>query len=242
MTRKIAPIDSGAAEIDRIRNEYSRRAREVASDYYGWNRPVNRFFHAQTCADCIDALARHEMFPCDGMWMADIGCGVGNWLLEFAQWGAFSDQLAGIDLDENRIESARRKLPAAALHVGDARRLPWPAARFDAVSQFTVFTSILDPIVKRTIASEMLRVLKPGGVVLWYDFRYNNPRNPMVKGIEADEIRALFPDCRVDLERVTLAPPVARAVVPLSFIAALLLQKIPFLRTHYLGIIRKNIG
>ena len=128
------------------------------------------------------------------------------------------------------------------LHLGDARRLPWPAARFDVVSQFTVFTSILDPAVKRAVASEMLRVLKPGGVVLWYDFRYNNPRNPMVKGIEADEIRALFPDCRVDLERVTLAPPVARAVVPLSFIAALLLQKIPFLRTHYLGIIQKNIG
>lgn len=30
----------------------------------------------------------------------------------------------------------------------------------------------------------MLIVLKNDGIVLWYDFRYNNPNNLDVKGIE----------------------------------------------------------
>ena len=83
-------------------------------------------------------------------------------------------------------------------------------------------------------------MLKPGGVVLWYDFRFNNPRNLEVRGIEAAEIRSLFPECSVDLKKVTLAPPLARRVVPISWTSAELLEKLPFLRTHYLGVIRKS--
>ena len=36
----------------------------------------------------------------------------------------------------------------------------------------------------------------------------DNPRNPNVRGIRADEIRALFPRCDISLRRVTLAPPI----------------------------------
>jgi hypothetical protein len=74
----------------------------------------------------------------------------------------------------------------------------------------------------------------------WNDFRVDNPRNRNVAGIRASEIRALFPGCTVDLHSVTLAPPLARAIVPLSWAGALMLESLPFLRTHYLGIIRKQ--
>ena len=50
--------------------------------------------------------------------------------------------------------------------------------------QSTCFTSILDQEMKKSIAREVLRVLKDEGIILWYDFRYNNPKNPDVKGIE----------------------------------------------------------
>ena len=53
----------------------------------------------------------------------------------------------------------------------------------------------------------MLRVVKPQGLILWYDFRYNNPRNPNVQGIGATEIRGLSPGRQVELRKVTLAPP-----------------------------------
>jgi hypothetical protein len=47
--------------------------------------------------------------------------------------------------------------------------------------------------------------------VLWYDFTYNNPRNPDVRGVPLARVRQLFPQSRVTARRVTLAPPLARA-------------------------------
>lgn len=230
--------EENSAEVERIRSEYQRRAREIAPDFYSWGRPANHFLHCQTCRAAIGALQREKMFPLEGLAAADIGCGSGSWLLEFSQWNAA--RLSGIDLDETRIGQARAKLPRADLHVGDAGHLPWAGESFDVVSQFTLFTSILDSHLKRNIAAEMLRILKPSGAILWYDFRVNNPGNPNVRGIPAAEIRSLFPDCVVKLTAVTLAPPIARRVVPLSWIAGLMLECVPVLRTHYLGIIRKR--
>jgi len=147
----------------------------------------------------------------------------------------------GSDLSAERIERARRRLPSADLHLGDAQQLPWGESVFDLVCQFTVFTSVLHEGVKARIAQEMLRVLKPSGVILWYDFRYNNPHNANVRAIESREIHRLFSDCDVKLQKVTLAPPLARALVDASWTAMLLLEKIPCLRTHYLGLIRKRL-
>ena len=228
------------AEAARIRAEYAQRARQIPADFYAWSRPVNRFFHAGVCGAAIDALVARGAFPLDGLSVADIGCGTGTWLLEFAQWGAAPKRMAGIDLNDDRIERAKTRLPDADLRVGDASALPWPDARFDIVSQFTVFTSVLDPEMKRRIAAEMLRVLKPGGAILWYDFRFGNPRNAMVRGVGADEIRRLFPGCRVALKSITLAPPLARGIVPRTALGAMVLEQIPLLRTHYLGIIYRN--
>jgi SAM-dependent methyltransferase len=143
-------------------------------------------------------------------------------------------------LDERRIQEARLRLPGADIVCGDAEHLPWADSSMDIVCQLTMMTSILDPGVKRLVAAEMLRVLKPGGHILWYDFRVDNPKNPSVRGIGAREIRELFPHCSIYLRLLTLAPPIARVVVPLSWIAGLMLEKLPFLRTHYIGMICKD--
>jgi SAM-dependent methyltransferase len=231
-------VDAGASEIQRIRAEYERRKREVPRDFYSWGRSPNCFHHTQLVRAAIAELTRENMFPLENRRVADIGCGTGRWLLEFAQWDA--NDLHGIDLDEFQIQRAKQRFPLADLHAGDARRLPWEDNSFDLVSQFTLFTSILSETVKKQIAQEMVRVLKPCGVIVWFDFRFDNPRNRSVRGIGSDEIHSLFPDCAIRLRRVTLAPPLARLVVPISWIAASLLEKVPLLRTHNLGIIRKR--
>lgn len=241
MRQLLHTADERDTVVQRVRSEYERRARELPVHFYSWNRAVNLFFHTETVRVCIEMLLQEGLFPLNEQKVADIGCGVGTWLLEFAQWGADPHSLAGIDLSENRVFRARRRLPEADLWTGDACDLPWPDGSFDLVTQFTLFTSILSTPVKQRIAAEMLRVLKPGGAVLWYDFRFNNPRNLNVRAIEVDEIRSLFPNCTVRLERMTLAPPIARRIVPVSWILALFLEKISFLRTHYLGIIRKPV-
>ena len=106
--------------------------------------------------------------------------------------------------------------------------------------QSTVFTSILDARMKEELASEMCRVLKPDGSILWCDYHMNNPRNPDVKGVKRPEIHALFPKCEIRLQRITLAPPLARLVAPYSWLLCYFLSKLPWLCTHYIGVIRKH--
>ncbi|MDI6792500.1 MAG: hypothetical protein QME81_06490 [bacterium] len=47
--------------------------------------------------------------------------------------------------------------------------------------------------MRQRIASEMLRVLKPDGI-LWYDFHMDNPKNTDVKGVKKKEVKQLFPN------------------------------------------------
>jgi hypothetical protein len=94
--------------------------------------------------------------------------------------------------------------------------------------------------MKQQVASEMLRVVRRDGLILWYDYHVNNPWNPDVQGIKKREISCLFAGCDIDLRRVTLAPPLARWIAPRSWLLAYLLEKIPLLCTHYIGIIRKR--
>ena len=39
----------------------------------------------------------------------------------------------------------------------------------------------------------MWRWVRPGGGVLWYDFTFDNPRNPDVRGVPLARVRELFP-------------------------------------------------
>ena len=105
--------------------------------------------------------------------------------------------------------------------------------------QFTVFTSILDYSMKQKIAQEMLRVLKPDGIIIWYDYWISKPTNPDVKGVGKQEIKKPFPNCKFEFYRITLAPPIARVLVPVSWILCELLEKLKIFNTHYLEVIKK---
>jgi hypothetical protein len=127
------------------------------------------------------------------------------------------------------------------IQQGNAAKLQLPDQMFDLVLQSTVFTSVLDYGTKQQMAAEMCRVLKPDGLILWYDYHMNNPRNPDVKGVRLREIKALFPACEIRLERITLAPPIARRVAPYSWLLCYFLSKIPWLCSHYIGVIRPTV-
>ena len=224
-------------EAQRILAEYQRREREIGRDYYAVTRPENLFIrHGQQRA-LLDALVRASALPLAPKRILEIGCGLGKWIAMLEEFGADRDRIAGIDLDAARIAEARARFPGADLRAGDATSLPWADHSFDLVLQSLVFTSILDPTVRRSVAAQMVRVLDRGGAILWYDFTYDNPANPHVRGLRAAEIKQLFPGCRIDLRRVTLAPPLARRLVPVSWLAASLIDRLRILNTHYFGVI-----
>ena len=161
-------------------------------------------------------------------------------LREFLPLGAQPENLHGIDLLSDRIESAKSISPNIDFRCGSAETIPYDNNMFDIVMQFTVFTSIMDVGMKKKIASEMLRVLKPHGIILWYDYHMDNPKNPDVKGVKKREIYELFPGCDIYLKRITLAPPLTRVIAPYSWLLCYLLEKLKILNTHYLGVIRKH--
>ncbi|QQR73851.1 MAG: class I SAM-dependent methyltransferase [Holophagales bacterium] len=230
-----------ADEVARIRGEYERRRREIPVDFYARWRPENLFArHSQERA-LLTGLRRERVLPLGDQRILEVGCGDGDWLGIFAEFGAAPENLAGIDLDEARISVARARYPRSDLRTGEASHLPWADESFDLVAQSTVFSSILSDQMKRDVASEMLRVLRPGGVIVWYDFFVNNPANPHVRGVRRSEVEGLFGGCRGRLVRTTLAPPLARWLVPRSWAAATLLASLRVLDTHFLGVLRKEI-
>ena len=171
----------------------------------------------------------------------EIGCGSGSNLLELIALGFSPRNLIGNELLLDRVSMARERLPAAVeLLSGDASRLDLAPSSFDIVYQSTVFTSLLDPEFQERLAARMWDWARPGGRVLWYDFTFDNPSNPDVRGVALPRIRELFPDGRIVARRVTLAPPINRRVSRIHPSLYTVFNLLPFLRTHLLCWIGKR--
>ncbi len=170
----------------------------------------------------------------------EVGCGSGDNLVELILLGFSSKNLAGIELIEERFETAKNRLPSAVnLIYGDALKVH-SDERYDIVYQSTVFSSILDEKFQSELAEKMISWVRPGGGILWYDFIFNNPRNKDVHGIKFSSLKKLFPGCGVIKYRVTLAPPLGRKVVKISPWFYSILSTIYPLRTHLLCWIYKK--
>jgi ubiquinone/menaquinone biosynthesis C-methylase UbiE len=180
------------------------------------------------------------VFPEVGDQCLEIGFGTLGWLGTLMSWGLRETDLHGIELDAARATKAHEALPTADLRIGDATKLPWEVGSFHLVVASTVFTSVLDVRVRGLIADEIMRVLAPGGALLWYDFAANNPRNPNVRKVNRKELRELFPRLSGEVKSITLAPPLARFVAPKSWVLATMLEGIPFLRTHLIAVLIKK--
>jgi ubiquinone/menaquinone biosynthesis C-methylase UbiE len=205
-----------------------------------YRRPHEPPLVIETLERCVrTALLGAGVFPLTGKSIYDAGCGAGGWLGRYLAWGAQPHRLTGVDLTPERIAHARATLPeSVTLRVDDASASGLPDQSQDLVSAYVVFSTILDPAVRQRLANEMVRVKKPGGAIIWYDLRIDNPRNRHVCGIRASEVRALFAGRDVRLASVTLEPHIARFVAPRSPRAYRMLSHIPALHSHYLGIIR----
>ena len=236
----VSPRLAGAmGEEDRIREKYARR--KPNDSRYSWFNPGQVFMLQERERRVLELLKQAGVDSLADTNVLEIGCGQGAWLRDLIQWGAQPANLTGLELLADRAEEARRLCPAGVkVLCGSASQLEFPADSFDIVLQSTVFTSIQDEGLKQQVAAEMMRVVRPSGVILWYDFRFNNPRNPDVTGVGRKEISRLFPGCKIDLSSITPAPPLVRIMAPWSWLSCHLLGKVPWFRTHYLGVIRKH--
>ncbi len=234
--------ETPSTDLDRLRREYAGRQQRLAgSDIYSPFNLSNLFILQQRQRAALALLRRLGQSPLADKDILELGCGSGGVLLEYLGYGASPYRLHGCDLLLDRLHEAHRCLPHLPLVCADGQNLPYPAGAFDLELQYTAFSSILDDQVKANLAREMLRTLRPGGLILWYDF-WLNPTNPQTLGIRPVEIRRLFPNCHYIFCKITLAPPLTRRLVPFSWSLALFLEKLRIFNTHYLAAIRPAPG
>jgi ubiquinone/menaquinone biosynthesis C-methylase UbiE len=227
-------------EIERLRHVYATQYNPDPQDRnYLWH-PLNpvSIYYRQAQERAIADLFRGNELSLAKLHVLDIGCGNGGLLRFLASLGASPDQLNGIDLMNYRITAARQLAPPGlALLVANAETLPYPERCFDLVVQFTVFSSILDAQLRQRVATEMMRVLKTGGHILWYDLY--KTRNTTLHGVTIPEIKLLFPRMEVRyLQR--LHPIYATQILRRSRLLSAFWENLPVLpKTHYLILLRK---
>jgi MPBQ/MSBQ methyltransferase len=112
----------------------------------------------------LAALVRAALGPREGRAAGralDVGCGTGFATALLLDLGYTTH---GLDLSPALLAVARARLPRARLVEGDARRLPYAAAAFDAVVCCGSTLSFVPDA--RAALAEIARVLVPGGRVL----------------------------------------------------------------------------
>src|SRR3954470_22033799 len=95
----------------------------------------------------------------------DVGAGVGHWGRLLSRVLDPSATVVGVDPEPQWVSEASARAPDErfSYRVGAAEALPFGAASFDPVTCQTVLIHVRDPAVA---IAEMLRVVRPGGVVL----------------------------------------------------------------------------
>ncbi len=227
------------AEIERIKSVYADYAQDE-SVLRRWREPYsNRLIIGERQAALEELLRRNGFLPLSGRRILDVGCADASQLARLREWGALSADLTGVDLLPDRVAAAQRAHPEFNITCCNAEKLPFDDESFDLVVCFVVLSSVLNDGVRRNIAAEIRRVLRSGGAVLWYDFRYRNPYNRNVRPVTGVELERLFPSYRKALKTVTVLPPLARRLGRLAATLYPLLRRLPLLRTHILGLLIK---
>ena len=228
------------SEVDRLQEVYREYAfRGFGRSKWSPTNKGNQAIRAECQRNLRGLLQTAGFFPLASRRILDLGCGSGERLAGFEDWGARPENLYGIDLIPDRIRAARRNFPQFTFELANAEELPFADGTFHLVAVFTVITSILDDRMLANVCREMTRVLVHGGAVAWYDFRINNPLNRHVRSISRSRIQNLFPAFEINLETISLLPPLARRLGPFTKLLYPPLASIPFLRSHNLGILIK---
>lgn len=105
-----------------------------------------------------------------GIHLLDVGCGTGRFL-RAARLAYPAMKIAGLDLSHAYLNEARRHvrgLRPVELIAANAEAIPLPDSSQDIVTSVFLFHE-LPPEVRRRVAAEMARVLKPGGLLVFID-------------------------------------------------------------------------
>jgi SAM-dependent methyltransferase len=165
----------------------------------------------------------HRLPSPKGLHVLDVATGTGNLAIPLARAGAI---VTGVDIAPNLLVQARERAATEGLEItfdeGDAEQLPYADTSFDQV--VSMFGAMFAPRPE-LVASELARVLKPGGLLAMANwnpagftgkmFRLNSSHVPPPPGIPAP---ALWGDETTVRER--LSPwftDIQTEIIPIDF-------------------------
>lgn len=229
------------SERERIQTIYAERDRLGKKGEHAWHIPVAAYQDSIKRRLLTRALQKSIGNELSDVSALDVGCGIGGFLRMLVEYGANPTRLVGTEFLQDRLETARLMSPSGITwHLGGLDQDF--GGDFDLVCAQTVFTSILDDALRKNLADKMWEHLKPGGWVLVFDFRYNNPSNKNVRKVTRKELLKWWPSTQTYYFTDMLAPPLARLFVSNSWlIVELITLLVPFLRSHFVYVVRKPI-
>jgi len=118
----------------------------------------------------------------------DVACGSGKLTVELARVAGPEGRVVGVDFSPQMLEVARRDHPGIEFLEGDALKLPFDNAEFDASTIAFGLRNLSDPIAG---LREMRRIVKPGGRSVVLEF-VRPPQN-LVGGAYRLYLRTLLP-------------------------------------------------
>jgi SAM-dependent methyltransferase len=209
-----------------LTSDYERIMAEGYRDRWASSNPGNREIHLERDA-VLTSLTRRAL-PARPLRVLDLGCGS----LSILPASIVVDLRIGVDLLVQRLIDLRSAGNETPTVNGDGAHLPFPDDTFDLVVLSTMMTSVLDDGVRRSVATEVVRTLRVGGAVLWYDMRMPNPGNKATRAIGRGELKRLFPSLNGEIRSLTVVPFVARRLGKLTSKGYALLRRIPPARSH----------
>ena len=161
--------------------------------------------------------------------LLDIGCGTGRTLHQIARTHP-TMRLHGVDLSPAYMKLARKRLEDVAeltLAVENAESLPWADATFDIVTSVYLFHE-LPRNARRNVVREMLRVVKPGGLVVIEDSAQPSESpdlDPVLRGFPRDFHEPFYEDYLEDdlgrlLEEIGFVEVATRPVLVAKVVTA----------------------
>ena len=121
----------------------------------------------------------------------DVCCGTGDQVFHYEQKGATA---TGVDQNPNMIELAERNrkrkgLKHSTFRIASAAELPFPDCYFDGAS-ISLALHEMERDERHKAVSEMKRVVKKNGVLIFTDFQVPLPGNPLAYLIKTVEFIA----------------------------------------------------